>query len=172
MPTRVQVRAGDVELTIESDSPLAVTDIKELLGQVQEVAESMRAPLQASLAHVPQTMSQVPPAPAPASPLLIEDNVPQLHINSVAERLGIKSGSDLAVAAAAYLQIVKGQQKFTRGELLSTMKAATSYYTRNHRSNLSAMLKNLTGSKFNQIDNDTYAIKNHELIELRGKLAE
>lgn len=165
MTTRVQVRAGEVELTIESDNPLAVTDIKELLSQVQEAAEALRTPYPAALVQAPKhTLTP--------SPLMIEDNVPQLHINSVAERVGIKTGADLAVAAAAYLQIVKGQQTFTRRELLETMKAATSHYTQTHRSNLSATLKGLIGSKFNQTGNDTYAIKNQELIDLRGKLAE
>lgn len=165
MTTRVQIRAGEVELTIESDSTLAVTDIKELLGQVQEVAESLRTPYPAALIQTPKQTHT-------ATPLMIEDNVPQLHINSVAERVGIKTGPDLAVAAAAYLQIVRGQQTFTRGELLDTMKAATSHYNQNHRSNLSSILKGLIGSKFNQTGNDSYAIKNQELIDLRGKLAE
>lgn len=165
MPTRVQVRAGEVELTIESDSALAVTDIKELLAQVQETAVALQAPYPVAIAHAPRQA-------ASPSPLLLEDSVPQLHINSVAECVGVKTGADLALAAAAYLQLVKGQPTFTRTELLETMKAATSHYTQSHRSNLTAIIKGLIGSKFNQTGNEVYALRNNELADLRGKLAE
>jgi hypothetical protein len=166
MGTKVQLRAGEVELTIESDNPLAVTDIKELLAQVQEAAEALQATQSSS------TSATLAPAGTQSGTLLLEHTAPQLHVNSVAQRIGIKTGADLAVAAAGYLQVVKGQPSFTRKELLETMRSATSHFTQTHRSNLSAILKGLIGSKLNQTGTDLYSLKHQELIDLRAKLAE
>jgi hypothetical protein len=103
---------------------------------------------------------------------LLEDSTLKLHVNSVAERLNASSGPEVAVASAAYLQIVQGKQSFTRKELLDSMKAATNVYNQNMSSNLSAIIKTLTGSKFNQLANDSYALKGDEIKDLRGKLAD
>lgn len=165
MTTKVQLRAGEVEFTFESDTPIAVSDVKEMLAQVQELAQSI-AP--------PQAPSQSPEASpnGPAAPLLLEDGVPKLHINSIAERLSATTGPDVAVAAAAFLQIVQGKQSFTRKDLLEAMKAATHVYNQNMSSNLSTTIKNLTGTKLNQLANDSFALKGDELKDLRGKLTD
>lgn len=102
----------------------------------------------------------------------MEHTNPQLHVNSISDRLSVKSGPDLVIAAAAYLQIVEGKQSFTRRELLDAMKSATSYYNQNIGSNLSAALKTLCASRLNQLNNGTYALKSHELSALMVQIAE
>jgi hypothetical protein len=166
MATKIHIRAGEVELTLESDNPLAVSDIKDFITQVQDAAQSL----------APVIAAEVPSKPSPNgqadSLLLLQHTSPQLHVNSVADRVGAKSASELVIASAAYLQVVEGKQSFTRKELLDTMKSATSHYNQNMGSNLTASLKSLTTSKLNQLANGTYSLKSHELSELRNKLAE
>ncbi|MBD3747212.1 MAG: hypothetical protein IE932_13480 [Sphingopyxis terrae] len=166
MTTKIQMRAGEVEFTLESDMPIAVSDIRDFLTQVQELAQSI----------APPTATAPPPSSSIGNTangqLLLEDGTPKLHVNSVAERLNASSGPEVAVASAAYLQIVQGKQSFTRKELLDSMKAATNVYNQNMSSNLSSIIKTLTGSKFNQLANDSYALKGDEIKDLRGKLAD
>jgi len=172
MGTKIHLRAGEVELTLETESPLAVSDIKEFISQVQELAQSLApepddtAPLTTSSGYNGTGSGST------TAPLLLEHTSPQLHVNSVADRLSVKGGPELVIAAAAYLQVVEGKQSFSRKELLETMKSATSYYNQNIGSNLSAALKSLSGSKLNQLNNGTYALKSHELAALRSQIAE
>lgn len=164
MATKIHLRAGEVELTLESDNPLAVSDIKDFIAQVQDLAQSLIPQSATPASHAPNAPNE--------APLLIEHTSPQLHVNSVADRVGGKSASELAVAAASYLQIVSGKQSFTRKELLDTMKSATTFYSVNMGSNSSATLKSLITTRFNQVANDTYSLRSHDLIELRAKLAQ
>lgn len=165
MATKIHLRAGEVELSLESDNPLAVSDIKDFIAQIESLAQSLVSlPRQAHVAAKPQAMVDVP--------IMLEHEPAPLHVNSVADRMGVKSGPDLVIAAAAYLQIMEGKQSFTRRELMETMKSATSHYYQNIGSNLTAALKSLGGSKLNQLANDTYSLRSNELNELRTKLAE
>lgn len=171
MGTKIHLRAGEVELSLETESPLAVSDIKDFISQVQELAQSL-------VPEPDDTAPLVPPngsngtGSSTGAPLLLEHANPQLHVNSVADRLSVKSGPELVIAAAAYLQIIEGKQSFTRKELLSAMKSATSYYNQNIGSNLGSSLKSLSTSKLNQLNNGTYALKSHELSVLRSQIAE
>jgi hypothetical protein len=171
MGTKIHLRAGEVELSLETESPLAVSDIKEFISQVQELAQSL-APEPDDTAPLAPTNGSNGTVSSTTAPLMLEHTNPQLHVNSVADRLAVKSGPDLVIAAAAYLQIVEGKKSFTRKELLEAMKSATSHYNQNIGSNLSAALKSLSGSKLNQLNNGTYALKSHELAALRSQVAE
>lgn len=172
MGTKIHLRAGEVELSLETESPLAVSDIKEFISQVQELAQSLAPEPDDAVPLAPPNGSNGTVSSSTTAPLLLEHTNPQLHVNSVADRLSIKSGPDLVIAAAAYLQIVEGKQSFTRKELLEAMKSATSHYNQNIGSNLSATLKSLSASKLNQLNNGTYALKSHELSSLRSQIAE
>ena len=165
MTTKVQLRAGSVEFSFESDSPIAVSDVKDFIAQVQDLAKSV-GPVVPSEARAVRVQEVAEPR------LLIEDNALKLHVNSVADRLGAKTGADVALAASAFLQIVERKESFTRRELLDTMKNATNYFNQNIGSNLTSIIKSLLGIKWNQLANDSYALKSGEITTLRGKLAE
>jgi hypothetical protein len=93
--------------------------------------------------------------------------------NTIAGHLGAASGSDLAIAAAARLTFVKKQDKFTRKEIDTEMKSATTYYNKNMSSNLSSSLNTLVkGKRLNQIEKDVYALSASERITLEVKFAQ
>jgi len=172
MGTKIHLRAGEVELSLETESPLAVSDIKEFISQVQELAQSLAPEPDDTAPFAPPHGSNGTVSSSTPAPLLLEHTNPQLHVNSVADRLSVKSGPELVIAAAAYLQIVEGRPSFTRKDLLDTMKTATSHYNQNMGSNLGAALKSLSSSKLNQLNNGTYALKSQELAGLRSQIAE
>jgi len=95
-----------------------------------------------------------------------------LSTSSIAQKLGSKSGSDLAVAAAAHLVIVKKMEQFTHTELLAEMRGAKTFYKKGFHSNLGNHIKTLVNAgRFNHIGGNDYALSESEMTELGGKLA-
>lgn len=48
--------------------------------------------------------------------------------NTIAAKVGGKTGPELAMAAAAHITFVRKQDRFSRSELLREMQSASSYY--------------------------------------------
>lgn len=166
MTTKLHLRAGDVELSYETDTPIAVSDVRDFISQVQDLAQAVGQPV------MNPTDDDDAPAGAAAKPLLIEHTKVDLHLNTIADRLAVKNAADLAIAAAAFLQIVEGKESFTRREWLTAMQTATNFYNQNMSGNFSKTVSRLTGSKINQLSNDRFALKSNDLSDLRNRLAE
>jgi hypothetical protein len=95
-----------------------------------------------------------------------------LPTSSIAQRLGSKSGSDLAVAAAAHLVFVKKMDQFSHTELLAEMRKAKTFYKKSFHSNLGNHLKTLVNAgRFNHIGGNDYALSENEITDLGAKLA-
>lgn len=165
MVARVRIKAGPVEFEYEGETELGVTDIKDLFSHIEKL---FKVPILAE-------GGEAHPHIEPAAPTVVNhggNSVAQkLHVNSVAQTLQAKSGSEVAVAAAATLQICEGKQTFTRNELLNTMKKATMHYNANMSSNLTKILGTLVGSKFDQIGDGVYSLKSDEHQKLAAQLA-
>jgi hypothetical protein len=100
-----------------------------------------------------------------------KDAVP-LSTSSIAQKLGSKSGSDLAVAAAAHLILVKKGDKFSHTELLAEMREAKTFYKKSFHSNLGNHLKTLVNAgRLNHISGNDYALSEKEITDLGVKLA-
>lgn len=165
MGTKIEVRAGDIEFAFESDQAISVSEAKSFIDQVHEMAKSV-----GGAKAKPNGSSAPPSLPKNGDGGGTTDI--DLHVNSVAERLNVKSASDVAMAAAAYLQLVKGNASYSRSDLLAAMREATNYYNENMRANLTKTLKRLTGTKLNQLANKTFSIKAPELAKFRDQLAQ
>lgn len=161
MTSKLRMRVGTAEFDYEGPIEFTQEFIKDLFSHMEGLAPTM-APA-------------VSPAVSPLPPPLTGSNSPQiplLHINTVASKLSVKTGPDLAVAALASLQLVKGSDKATRNEIHEEMKAASSYYQANMSGNLSKILKTLvTGHRFNQISQNTFALNASERTSIEQKLA-
>ena len=76
----------------------------------------------------------------------------KLRTNTIAAKLGAKTGADLALAACAHLCLVKGVDSFERKHILGEMKLANNFYKRTYSANLSKYLKTLVNdSKINMV---------------------
>ncbi|PVE55864.1 hypothetical protein DC429_11080 [Arthrobacter sp. TPD3018] len=166
MTTKLQLRAGDVELIYETDTPIAVSDVRDFISQVQDLAQAISQPVAET------TFEGEEEIPVRPKPLMLEHSKVDLHLNTIADRLSVKNSADLAIAAAAYLQLVEGKESFTRREWLAAMQTATNFYNQNMSGNFSKTVGRLNGSKVNQLANDKFALKSIEIADLRGKLAE
>lgn len=166
MTTKLQLRAGDVELIYETDTPIAVSDVRDFISQVQDLAQAIGQPAPEITVDSAEGVSVQP------KPLMLEHSKVDLHLNTIADRLSVKNSADLTIAAAVYLQLVEGKESFTRRDLLTAMQTATNFYNQNMSSNFSKTLSRLNGSKVNQLSNDKFALKSTELADLRAKLVE
>lgn len=93
-----------------------------------------------------------------------------LSTDSVAANLNIETQKALVTAACAKLTFVERKDTFSRGEILDSMKEATSRYTENHSKNLTRYLNRLVQSKqLVKHGNDTYALHANIREDLRGK---
>ena len=165
MTAKVRIKAGPIEFEYERETELAVADIKDLFTHIETL---FKVPV---LAEGGESHGAAPASGTPA-----EQNPPpplqKLHINSVAAKLGGGSGSQLAVAAAAHLQLMEGKESFSRAELLKTMQAATLYYKKTMSNNLTASISTLVGDKFNQLGQDKYSLNSGVHGQLEAQLAQ
>ena len=156
MASVFRLKVGAVEVQLEGSS-LSVADAKELIGFVHDLYGNQPSE-EAPAAKIKQSST-------PAAPLN------KLHVNSVAKKLGAKSGPDLALAAAASLQVFQGMDDFSRADLLNEMKKATQYYKTSMTKNLSSIISSLLGDSFNQIGDVKYSLTAGALYKLTANLA-
>ena len=96
----------------------------------------------------------------------------ELTTNSIAAKLKVKTGTDLALAAAVRLSRM-GKTTFTRAELLERMREAPSYFKQTYLNNLTSYINTLMGSqKLLQSATDTYALSEATKTELEARLAQ
>jgi len=162
MSAKVRIKAGPVEFEYEGETELAVNDIKDLFSHIETL---FKVPV---LAEGGEPHTAATPA---ANNDVVNGGGPKLHVNSVAQRLKAKTGPEVAVAAAATLQICEGKRTFSRTELLEMMKKASLHYSATMSSNLTKILGTLVGSKFNQISDGVYSLTSEEHQKLVGQLA-
>jgi hypothetical protein len=165
MPAKVRIKAGPVEFEYEGETELSIADIKDLFSHIE------------TLFTVPSLASVGNDSGAPdldngvVAPIQQSGRPSKLHVNSIAAKLDAKTGSDVAVAAAAYLQLIDGKDSFSRQKLLMTMKEAKKYYKVSMSNNLTKHLGSLLGSKFNQVGQDQYSLTSAEHQRLEAALA-
>jgi hypothetical protein len=164
MTSKLRIRAGAVEFEYEADSDLSFENVKELIASIESLASASPS----GSAPAPDGGATGGGAPTSASG---GGGGLKLHVNSIAGKINAKTGADVAVAAAAYLQLVQDKDTFSRSELVAAMKSATKFYNKNYLSNLTKILNGLVGSKFNQTGTDQYSLTQAEHASLETTLA-
>ena len=106
-----------------------------------------------------------------SAPVKVSGVVPKLSTTDIAVKLSSKSGSDLVMAAAAFLRFVKGQEDFKRSDILAEMKSAKSFYKQTYSNNLSKSLEGLVkGGRLSNPGTDKYALPHSEENSLGATL--
>jgi len=93
---------------------------------------------------------------------------------TIAAKLGcnVGNGKDLITSAAARLTFVLNKDSFTRAELLTEAKTATSYYKKGVANNLTNTLDGLVKSEdFTEIAKGTYSLSATKREELQTRFA-
>lgn len=98
------------------------------------------------------------------------ENSPLGTTSTIAAKLKVSSGSELALAAA--LRLMQNSTSFSRDQLISEMRSATTYFKNSYISNLSKSIDTLIkGQKLMEISKNVYAVSAATLEDMRNKLA-
>lgn len=155
--TKVKLRIGQIEVEYEGSEQFLKAELPALLKAVADLHQAAgQQPLSPNLGGPAQTTS----APSLAS------------TSTVASKLGCKKGTDLLLAAAAYLAIGTSKSSFTRSELNDQMKTASTYYKKTYSDNLTSYLDTLVkDNKLLHVSGTTYSMHADVLTEMRSRLA-
>jgi galactitol-specific phosphotransferase system IIC component len=94
-----------------------------------------------------------------------------LSVINIAGKLNCKSGSDLVIAASAFLHFIESKQTFSRDDLTQTMKKATGYFKNSHLANLTTILAGLEKNNTLTKSSNAYSIHIDKVNELNAILS-
>ena len=139
--SRIKISLGQLQIEYEGDQEFIE---KRLLGFAESALSlSERLPVVVTATAEPNRT----PLPNDVS------------TNTIAQMISANTGTDLALAAIARVNIVHKKPTATRQEILDEMKEATTYFKDSYVSNLSAYLNTLVKSKrVNLVSRSTYAL--------------
>lgn len=165
MTSKLKIKMGHIEFEYEGDAQFDTAAIKDLFSHLESLVGVTPA---AAFDHAPN--DGVAAADAGTSGDHARTNI-NMAVGTIAARLSVSSGPDLAIAAAAHLQLAQGMASFKRADLLSAMQSATAYYKSSMGSNLSKSLKTLVSSKrLNELTGSAYSLTAGEQTSLRARL--
>ncbi|WP_157956685.1 hypothetical protein [Salinicola halimionae] len=164
MTSKIKIRIGQIEIEYEGSEEFLKEELPDLLKAVTALHKEAGGSLPT---NVPESDSAASSKTAAAF-----DGSNLGTTNSIAAKLSAKTGSELAIAAAARLVLGTGLEQFNRKQLLQEMQNATQYYKSSYGSNLSKTIRTLVGDhRFIERAKDTYALKADMLKTLESQLA-
>lgn len=165
MPT-LSLKVGPVEVSYEGDQAFIESGLLKLVKElaVLPIAQVAAAPAPQNAHH-----NSVPNGGG--GPATVGGTIG--HTTSqIAHSLGVSSGGDLALAAAAHLILSNGQETITRSDIFNEMKGATAFVTASYLKNLTPTLNGLVkNKKLTPISKDKYSMPSSIRTEISLKLA-
>jgi hypothetical protein len=156
---------GTVEFEYEGDAEFTHDSIKDLFTH-------MEALFSASTMLVAGGGDPKSPDALDAAGQSTGNGTLNLHTNSIAAKLGAKSGPEVALAAAAYLQMTESKDRSSRRELLTAMQSANAHYKDSMSGNLTKHIKTLLSShQLNQLGQDAFSLSASARSSLEQRLA-
>ena len=157
---KIRIKAHWIEVEYEGASSYLNKDILDLIEGIATLTKTHAVP---SIDDAPSGG----PTNTPPSPSLL----PDMTTNTIASTLDAKSGSELAISAAAKLTLVDQREKFDRKTLLAEMKEASTYYKTSFGSNLTKSIETLTKSdRLRLVAKDTYGLSAQERQRIHATL--
>lgn len=165
MVSKIRIRVDDVEVEYEGTDDFLKQELPILLDKIHALA----APRKKAKARVDDDADGNGGGNVDNGGGKGKDNIGTT--SSLAADLQAKSGSDLALAAAARLTLGLGRQSFSRKDLLDEMRSASAYYAKSYSSNLTKTLNFLVKDKrFREVGKGTYSLSAETKKELEGKI--
>jgi hypothetical protein len=156
MTIKIKIKLGPVEVEYEGSEEFLKKELPDLLSAISKLYKESGLP----------SSGQPPIGQLGTGGTTLAGTTA-----TIAAKLNVSSGPDLAVAAAARMTLGLGQGSFTRDQLLIEMKSASSYCKKNYISNLSNTLNGLVKSgKFVETAKDNYALSPNTKSEMESRL--
>lgn len=167
MNSKIKIKMGPIEIEYEGSEAFlkeelpallsAVSDLYKASGVIEDEVNFDAAPVSAvSVAATEKAMGSL-----------------QATTSTVAARLGVKSGPELALAAAARLTLSLGVESFSRAQLLEEMKSASAYFKQTYAKNLSGTLTRLLkDGKLFETAKNTYSLSASQRSNMEARLVQ
>lgn len=160
MESKIKIKMGALEVEYEGSEAFLKSELLKLVSTLIE-QQSKIQPLEQAAPHTQKASAAHHPAkPIPGT------------AGSFAIKLGVSTGPELVLAAAAKLALVDGKEKFSRSELSKEMRKATNHFKESYVSNLTQSLKRLQeDNKLLEPSTDNFALTAPALADLSKRLA-
>jgi len=162
MTSKLRIKIGEVEIDYEGTEEFLKQELPLLLKTAMELYKAAG------------TAANGPSGSKVASSRTNKGGgaFPPLSTASIAAKLGVGSGPDLILAAAAQLTFVAKKETFSRQELLKEMQNASGYYKKTYSNNLTKYLNGtISDQKITETAKNVYALSAKTKVELEAKLA-
>ncbi len=170
MASKIRIKLGEIEVDYEGSEEFLKNELPGLLSALADLRRassdtnnSRSADNQAN-PNATQTAAQSSTTPT--------GELPTLTTGSIAARLQVSSGPDLAIAAAARFNLIAKRDTFTRQELLTEMKTASAYYKTSMSDNLTKHIRSLVKQdKLVESAKNVFSLSAATQSEVAAKLA-
>ena len=156
--SKIQVKVGIVEFSGEGNQDWLAKQLDKILEKVPEL-------LKIEVAAPNHTDNGTDGGAAS------NGNGKGLSLINIAGKLSCKSGSDLVIAACAYMHFSLNQKTFTRDDINGTMKKATGYYKNSISANLTTTLASLEKNNTLSKTSNAYSFHVDKVNELNAVLS-
>lgn len=162
MDAKLRIKMGEVEVEYEGSDDFLKKELPELLKGVLALHANAAERSGERIGDDTRTIE------AATSKSMLG----KLSASTAAAKLGVKSGSDMVLAAAAALVFGEGKESFSRAELLKAMQTAKAHFKATFRSNLSNYIITLIKSQ-DLLDHggDSFGLQEDKRKELQRALA-
>ena len=158
---KMRIKMGPIEIDYEGSEDFLKQELPAILTAVSTLHKESGLVDESPSGSNSGTGSAMSNQPAPVG----------MSVTTISAKLGVKTGAELALAAAARLTR-GGSLSFSRQQLLDEMKAATGFYKTTFRSNLSNSLLSLVKEgALQETAKDTYSLSMAKKTEIEAKLA-
>lgn len=164
--SKIKIKLGAIEIEYEGSEIFLKEELPQLLSAVSDLYAKSRDSLDFSSDKAGGNPAEAGTGTKPSG----QSNL-QATTGSIAAKLGVKSGSELIMAAAARLTLVLQTPIFPRSKISEEMKTASAYYRATYLKNLSFSLNVLVrDGKLNEPSQGNYALTAASLKELEQRL--
>lgn len=161
--SKIQVKVGIVEFSGEGNQDWLAQQLDKILEKVPELLKIEVASTVNSHFDDSQSYSKNGNGNGVA--------VSNLSILNIAGKISAKTGSDLAIVAAAYLHFVLGKTTFSRDDISTNMKSATGIFKQTFIKNLTSTLSRLEKGGYFLKAGSNYSLNANKVTELYAILS-
>ncbi|MCJ7740316.1 hypothetical protein MUP32_03280, partial [Candidatus Microgenomates bacterium] len=161
MTCKIRIKIGYVEIDYEGEENFFKEELPKMITEISHLVTKE---------NIVKTFNESSDSTNTDKPAKESTNL-DLSVTDISGKIGVKTGSDLIMAAAAYLTLVEKKESFTRDQIMEKMKTAPSYYKSSYLSNYTRYLNGLIGNqKLRQTSTGKYALSAATIKELEKQL--
>jgi len=163
MQSKIKIKMGAIEVEYEGSENFLKEELPELIAAISELHKSSGS-----------IMAPVDGTPIEQSQTTMNGAKTKYSgtTNTIAAKIGGATGVELIAAAAAQIHFVQGKETFSKKDLQTAVKSASSYYKTTYMSNFGQYMKTLLKDKrLSETATDTYALPAAEIARIEPQLA-